>query len=150
MQSIHFVEYDQTFLELSWLWLNDSEIKQMTNTPDFTRESQQIWYNSLKNKINYKIWGITNNGIPIGACGLKNITSLDCEYWGYIGNKAYWGKGIGAGILKTMEEKAKTLHLVSIWLQVMKINERAIMLYLKNGYTLDISQIDYIIMRKSL
>ncbi len=148
--SIKLVNYDQEFLELSWQWLNDCEIKQMTNTPDFTKESQQLWYNSLKNKINYMIWGITNNEIPVGACGLKNITSSDCEYWGYIGDKAYWGKGIGVEILKAMEEKAKTLHLVSIWLQVMKTNERAMGLYQKNGYSIEVSQIDYVIMRKSL
>lgn len=150
LESISLVNYDHIFLELSWKWLNDSEIKQLTDTPDFTRESQQLWYNSLKTMINYKIWGIACNGIPIGACGLKNITSVDCEYWGYIGNKNYWGKGIGGVVLKKMEEKAISFDIGSIWLQVMKNNERAIRLYQKNGYSLEVSKIESIIMRKSL
>jgi len=144
------VEFTKIFLDLSWQWLNDAEIKQTTNTPDFTKESQQIWYNNLKNKTDYKIWGIEQNGLPIGACGLKNITDVDCEYWGYLGKRTYWGKGIGTEILKMMEGKARSLKLESIWLQVLRINERAIRLYNKNGYLIETSGSNLLIMRKSL
>ena len=53
-----FVAYDESFLNLSWEWLNDSEIKQMTLTPDMTREGQRKWFENLNSRNDYHIWGI--------------------------------------------------------------------------------------------
>lgn len=150
MSSIILVEFDQLFLDLSWIWLNDSELKRMTNTPDFTREFQKVWFKDINSKTNYLIWGIMHNNIPIGVCGLKNITNFDCEYWGYIGEKNFWGKGFGTVILKLMEEKAKIMKLQSIWLKVVNDNERAITLYNKNGYSKESNNSRLIKMRKSI
>lgn len=44
---VDFVEYSIEFLELSWEWLNDSEIKSLTMTPDFTREEQIVFFRKL-------------------------------------------------------------------------------------------------------
>lgn len=145
---IQLVKYDIDFLTLSWEWLNDFEIKKLTNTPDFTKEEQLEWYHTLQTKQNYLIWGIIVDLNPIGVCGLKKITLEDCEYWGYIGKKEYWGKGIGKTIMYFLEEKAKNLNLNSIWLQVMKENERAIMLYKKTGYLIENEENEMILMRK--
>ena len=41
MQKIKFVEYNEIFLEKSWEWLNNKEIKYLTCTPDFTKEQQK-------------------------------------------------------------------------------------------------------------
>jgi RimJ/RimL family protein N-acetyltransferase len=129
-------KFDEYFLEMTWNWLNDPEIKELTNSSEFTIDDQKKWFTNLKNRKDYLIWGLTLNGKPIGACGLKNITQNDCEYWGYIGEKEYWGKGLGSKILIYMEVEANKLNLESIWLQVIKSNERAIRLYIKHGYTL--------------
>ena len=37
---LSLVEYTEEFLELSWLWLSDPEIKELTMTPDFTKKEQ--------------------------------------------------------------------------------------------------------------
>ena len=93
-KDIEFVKYNETFLEKSWEWLNDKEIKYLTFTPDFTREQQKEWFLSLKDKKDYFIKGVLYNDIPIGVVGLKNITDINGEYWGYIGEKEYCNKGI--------------------------------------------------------
>ena len=92
---VSLVPYDSSFLELSWQWLNDPEITRLTHTADFTREDQQKWFNKIPSLKGYKIWGIQHDGEKVGVCGIKNITGDDCEYWGYIGVKTMWSKGIG-------------------------------------------------------
>src|SRR6476620_3581377 len=109
--------YNQQFLEKSWIWLRDPEIKALTLTPDFTREEQLAFYHSLPERKNYWIRGILEDGVPVGAMGLKHISSTTAEYWGYIGEKAYWGKGIGSFMIAAAVEKAKQLGLTAIYLQ---------------------------------
>lgn len=147
---IKIEKYNETYLNKSWYWLNDSEIKKLTQTPDFTKEDQQKWFNSLKKQINYKIWGISYNDLAIGVCGLKKITQNDCEYWGYIGEKAYWGKGIGSLIIDNMIQKAIELNLSSIWLSVACFNQRAIGLYQKKGFVIEKETENAIIMRLNI
>ena len=131
---IKLVDYTVDYLELSWKWLNDPEIKALTNTPDFSLEQQLKWFNSLVLKQNYFIKGIEFLNTGIGVCGLKNITQSDAEYWGYIGDKQYWRKGIGSLILLEMEKQAKDFGVKSVCLNVLINNANAIQLYGKNGY----------------
>ncbi len=131
---INFVDYNEVFLDRSWIWLKDKEVKELTNTPDFTKEQQLEFYNSLNGKEDYYIKGIQYDKISIGACGLKKITSDDAEYWGYIGEKEYWGRGLGKEILKYSIKKAREFKLSSIYLYVIKTNLRAIKLYEKFGF----------------
>ena len=147
---IKLSEFNHDFLKLSFIWLNDPEIKELTNTPVFTKESQLSWFESLKERKDYLVWGIMSGATPVGVCGLKKITLVDCEYWGYIGEKSYWGKGIGKTIMNLMEAEARKLNLKSIWLQVIADNERAVKLYLKAGYLIEKKEQDFFYMRKEL
>jgi RimJ/RimL family protein N-acetyltransferase len=131
---IKLVDYTADYLELSWKWLNDPEIKALTNTPDFSADQQLKWFNSLATKKDYFIKGIEFSNSKIGVCGLKNITQSDAEYWGYIGDKQYWRKGIGTLILQEMEKQAKEFGVNTVWLNVLLNNTNAIKLYRKNGY----------------
>ena len=150
MLSVSLVKYNRFFLDLSYIWMNDAEIKQLIIAPDFTKEDQLRWFKDLKLKTDYLIWGVVTNGIKVGACGLKNITSVDCEYWGYIGNKTYWGKGVGYEIMQIIEQKARSLNLNSIWLQVLRNNERAIKLYKKSEFIIEKTNSNLFTMRKCL
>jgi RimJ/RimL family protein N-acetyltransferase len=147
IMNIKFTEYDSSFLEQSWIWLNDREIKALTMTPDFTKEQQELFFSSLPQRANYFIRGILYNDIPIGVCGLKNITEQDAEYWGYIGEKGYWGKGIGKEIMKYIINKAKMKQLKSIYLSVADNNIRAYRLYVKCGFTEEKKENETIVMR---
>lgn len=137
LQMPFLIDFNTECLEKSWNWLNDPEIKELTMTPDFTKQDQINFYNSLPQKTDYWIKGIAENGACIGAMGLKNITKVDAEYWGYIGEKDSWGKGIGKFMLEAAIEKAQLLKLEKIYLKVLKTNTRAIQLYLKKGFLLE-------------
>lgn len=150
MQEIKFVEYDEIFLEKSWEWLNEKEIKYLTCTPDFTKEQQKKWFLSLKDKKDYFINGVLYNEIPIGVVGLKNITDTDGEYWGYIGEKEYWNKGIGRHLINHIIEYSKILKIQKIYLKVIKQNVRAFKLYEKVGFKIEIENLEEYIMFKEL
>lgn len=150
MLEITFVEFDSIFLEKSYVWLHNPLIKTLTMTPDFTQNSQKLWYKKIKDSTNYLIWGIKANAEMIGACGLKNINQKTGEYWGYIGENSYWGLGIGKEMVKFTERQAKSLKLESVYLRVSVNNARAIGLYHRMGYK-DTKSIDKIIfMEKKL
>jgi RimJ/RimL family protein N-acetyltransferase len=128
------VDYTLVFLDKSWEWLNDPEIKALTMTDDFTRNDQLAFFKNLPEKKDYWIKGITENELPIGAMGLKHINSQTAEYWGYIGEKEYWGKGIGKFMLDHALKKTKELKLKKLFLKVSNNNTRARNLYLKMGF----------------
>jgi RimJ/RimL family protein N-acetyltransferase len=140
LSPVSFVSYDEDFLRLSWQWLNDPEIKQLTNSIDFTQQQQLDWFHSLPAKKNYLIYGVEFNGMKIGVVGLKNIDHISGEYWGYIGDKSFWGRGIGAQMVKYVADLARSKGLVKIYLFVNKDNHRAIRLYEKLGFLLDVTQ----------
>ena len=134
---IEFVEYSRTFLEKSWEWLNDKEIKELAMTPDFTKEQQEQFFNSLADRTNYFIKGITCNSVPIGACGLKNITKKDAECWGYVGKREYWGQGVGEKFMKYLFEIAKEKKLESLYGRVSQSNERSINMVKKLSFSVE-------------
>jgi RimJ/RimL family protein N-acetyltransferase len=147
---IEIVPFDSTFLDLSWEWLNDKDIKALTNTPDFDRQQQREWFENIKSKKDYLLWGIQISDIKIGVCGLKNIRIEDCEYWGYIGEMKYWGLGLGKQMLQLMEEKAKELGMARIWLKVLDTNLRAKNLYSKYGFNIEGLQENMFLMGKNI
>ena len=131
-------DYNKEFLECSWKWLNDKETKELTMTPDFTKQLQNEFYLSLEERVDYKIFGVKIDSKPAGACGLKNITKDEAEYWGYIGEKHYWGKGYGVQIMDEMINVAKKAGISNVYLKVSKTNVRATNLYLKYGFLINI------------
>ncbi|ABV86727.1 GCN5-related N-acetyltransferase [Shewanella pealeana ATCC 700345] len=131
---ISFVEYDELFLDKSWLWLNDPEIKELTLTPNFTKKQQQTFFDNLSEREDYKIWGVKHDGYAIGVVGLKNITEYDVEYFGYIGEKQYWDRGMFKYLFKHILEECLLLNLSTIYLHVSSNNKRAIKAYVNKGF----------------
>ncbi len=136
MQTLHLdkVEYTEFFLEKSYQWFKDSELKILTLMPNITKEEHWRWFQKIKNKKDYIIYGITNDEVPIGVFGIKHI-NVDCgEYWGYIGEKAYWGKGIGKWMIEESFQEARVHNLNALYLKVIKSNLRAHKLYEYMGF----------------
>lgn len=135
--SLELVKFTIDYLEHSLRWLNDTETRKLTNSFPVSKEAQAKWFNGLKDRKNYIIWGVESESVPIGACGLKNLTVEECEYWGYIGEKEYRGKGFGERMVRLTEEKAREMSISVIWLKVLKENNRAVSLYKKLGYNIE-------------
>lgn len=131
---IKFVQFDERFLEASFIWFKDADLRRDIQAPDISWEIQKTWFNKLKERTDYKIWGIEVDGRPAGATGLKHITQNTAEYWGYIGEKEMRGKGIGKTMLAFVEQKACSLQIKTLNLFVLATNYPAISLYQQFGY----------------
>ena len=148
---VEFVEYTDEALDKSWEWLNDSEIKHLTNTPDFDREMQRKWFEGLSKRDDYFIRAISTDDMLVGVCGIKNITKSDGEIWVYIGEKTLWGKTIGAQVADYLIKYGNKLKLKSLYIVCLKSNRAS----RKNGsrfgfiYEKDINE-DSILMRLEL
>lgn len=141
--AVRLVPYTEQFLDRSWTWLRDPEIKALTMTPDFERDDQLRFFDSLPQRHDYRIWGVELLGKGlIGAAGLKNIEGASAEYWGYIGEKEYWGRGLGRQMLAAIEDQARALEIDRLRLIVAKENRRAVTLYRHSGYAVDDSAPD--------
>ena len=135
---IALVPYDATYLDLSWEWLRDPEIKALTLSPDFTRELQQAFFDSLPGREDYKIWGVAaHDGTPIGAAGIKHIADSQGEIWCYIGERAWWGRGVGGRILELCEDQARDLGIERLFMVAAANNARSVKAFKKLGYRLD-------------
>jgi len=132
---IRLVPFDRTYLERSWEWLRDPEIKTMTMAGEFTREDQERFFEDLPSRQDYKIWGVESaDGQPIGAGGIKHIHGSDGEFWCYIGERPYWGRGIGGRILEACEVEAQKLGIDRLTMVALEDNERSIRAYEKMGF----------------
>lgn len=134
---VEFNDFSKEILDLSYDWLNDPEIKYLTQTPDFTKEDQLRWFNNLPENESYYVKAIYFNSIPIGVVGLKKIDleNKTAEYYGYIGDKSLWGKGLSKEIFNFITEIAKNkFDLNTIYLNVVEDNHRAIRAYEKAGF----------------
>lgn len=149
---LRLVEYDKTYLEHSWVWLNDPYIRSLIMAPTFSREDQQRFFENLRGRTDYLIWGVEFGGRPIGAAGLKNHRCERAEYWGYIGEKQLWGYGLGRKMMARVETKASAAGFSSLDLKVSAHNSRAVSLYLSTGYEIDmdISSSETLHMKKEI
>jgi RimJ/RimL family protein N-acetyltransferase len=131
---LQFTSFDRDYLQRSWHWLHDPEIKGLMRAPGFTRNEQEQWFEGLKGRTDCRIWGVAYGGAPIGAVGLKHITPDSAEYWGYIGEKEYWNGGLGSAMLQFAFRQGRELGLHELWLTVGRNNPRAIRVYQKHGF----------------
>lgn len=136
--SIRLVPYDRAYLDHSWDWLRDPELKALTLAGDFTREDQVAFFESLPQRTDYKIWGVESpEGDPIGAAGIKKIVGTSGEFWCYVGDRSWWGRKIGGQILELCEEKARELGLDHLTMIAGATNDRSISAFEKMGFTPD-------------
>ena len=130
--------YDRTFLDHSWDWLRDPEIKALTLSPDFTRVQQEAFFASLPGRADYKIWGVASDtGEKIGAAGIKHIDGRNGEFWCYIGKRAWWGRGIGGCILELCEEQARDLGVERLIMIASADNVRSVRAFEKMGFAIE-------------
>lgn len=132
------VPFDRTYLDHSWDWLRDAETKALTMTPEFTREQQLAFFDTLPGRSDYHIWGVAlADGTPIGAGGIKQVRGATGEFWCYIGEKSCWGRGLGPQILRLCEEQASSLGLDRLTMIAAEDNERSIRAFEKMGFERD-------------
>lgn len=147
---VDFGVFDRKTLDLSFNWLADPEIRYLTDSPVIERDAQLRWFESLPSRKDYKVWSVTYMGKTVGAVGLKRIEAYKAEYFGYIGDKACWGKGVGSAMLNFAEKQAGLLGLRRLELRVIDDNLRARALYVRRGFVTYQTGVGYCLMAKDI
>ena len=127
-------DFTRIVLEKSWEWLSDSEIKGLTATPNFDRDTSVKWFESLKSRNDYLVKAMYYNDKPIGVFGLKNLNEIDGEAFGYIGEKEYWGKTVGVQALEYLINYGKSINLKSIYSVMLKTTLHSYKLHRRLGF----------------
>lgn len=121
-------------------WVNDPTLKYLTGTiyPVSDMEHKK-WFENRICDATGKMFGIEDKftGELIGVIGLKSIDFINrnAELYIYIGDKNYWGEGLGTEATKLLISFAfNELNLHRIYLMVFSYNTRAIKSYEKVGF----------------
>ena len=131
---LSYCAFDRKMLDCTYQWLNDVEVLTLIGAQPVERNAQLAWFDTLNQRSDFIIHGIYYDNVPIGVFGLKNIANETAEYWGYIGKKEYWGKGIGKWIIESALSICHGLNIKRIYLKVLSNNTRAINLYTKYDF----------------
>lgn len=129
----------ETDLEKSLKWVNDQNVTQflgMYLPQSFQQEEE--WFDNLKNRKNDIIVAIeTHDKKFIGTTGLHNIDGKNrrATFGIIIGEKTYWGKGLGTEVLMLLLKYAfNTLNLHKVCSFLLALNERSLKMHLKCGF----------------
>ncbi len=126
-------------------WLRDPEVIEYSlSTFQTLKTTQQIdhWFAATlaqENCLNLGIYATENNAL-IGYAGLASISSTNhsAEYFIFIGEKAFWGKGIGTAVTKQIVSIGFTSHhLNRIMLTVSEPNTGGLRAYTKAGFVVE-------------
>ena len=133
---------------VSWKWRNDPEVWRLTGREwnnIVTEEIEKEWIRKVlkdKSSIRFAIC-VGKNEEYIGNVQLTDLKEETAIFHIFIGDKAYWGKGIGFYATKLIIEYAKDkLKLKKIYLTVKKNNIAAIKTYIKNGFSIYLEKDD--------
>ena len=125
---------------VSFHWRNDAEVWQFTgNRPDreITYDIEKKWIEKklkIENERRYAIC-LYSNDKYIGNVQLTNIKNKTAEFHIFIGDKRYWGKGIGKEATKKIIELGfNVMRLKEIYLEAKRNNIAAVKESKKNGF----------------
>jgi RimJ/RimL family protein N-acetyltransferase len=135
-KKLQLVAFSRTFLEHSYHWLKDPEIKALTMAPDFSREQQEHFYETLPSREDYWIKGINYEDRPAGACGLRQIDKQkqEAEYFAYLGDKSLWDKKLGPEIFEQTLVETQDINLKKVYVWVHAQNPRALKHFANLGF----------------
>ncbi|MFX0082807.1 MAG: GNAT family N-acetyltransferase [Candidatus Hodarchaeota archaeon] len=131
-------DYIETYLK----WMNNPELTQyLLIYRPLTREMEEDWYNSLKNRENFFIFAIliydqNKNEKLIGNCSIDVNWQNRVGTCGImVGETENQGKGYGTEAMKLLVEYGfNTLNLNRIQLETYDFNIRALKSYKKVGF----------------
>jgi len=151
MGNVKLVKYDRTYFVLSKKWLSDTETNALTAVGDLpSDDAREKWYDSLPSRKDYLIFGVEFDNKPIGVCGVRHIDNGAGEWFMYIGEKAYWGRGIGGEIIKTIQKTAKEHGVNKLNMRVLEDNKRCIKLHEKHSFNTDGRDGEFLLMSKTI
>jgi RimJ/RimL family protein N-acetyltransferase len=132
----------ETDLEIVTRWVNDPDVRQYVgvNWP-MSLAAERAWFEQRQNDQNNLVLGIeTLDGRLIGVMNLHGLDRVNRQgtTGALLGEKAYWGKGLGSDAKMALLEYAfMVLNLRRINSEVIAYNKRSLKYSLKCGYKVE-------------
>ncbi len=120
-------------------WRNNPEIWKYTGSrPDMviTEQIEEEWLLRVTQDPTSTRWAICIAGTDeyVGNVQLTDIKDGTAEFHIFIGNTAWWGKGIGLQATRLMVEEGFRMGLQEIYLYVDAANKPAVAIYERCGF----------------
>ena len=121
-------------------WVNDNDATRLMFTglmPTSFSALRSMWTEDVEDP-NTVAFSVYSTGPLIGTAGLYSINWIarTAEFRIFLGNKEYWGKGIGTEVTRLVVRYGfERLNLHNIWLGVNVENRAAVRVYEKAGFT---------------
>ena len=132
--------YEKSDADALFRWFADEEVTRWLGPPNFPSRAHQERFIELaqSSSDDAKYFAIeTLEGKLVGDCGLRFIDwkSRKAEFFITIGEKQFWGKGLGSDALRIVIRVAfDKMNLNRLWLTVLVDNPRAVRCYEKCGF----------------
>lgn len=117
-------------------WDGDPEIIALMGRR-FDNQTPEDWFRNSQKGRESRAWMIESDGQPVGELELAQINwrSGTAEIRICIGERAYWGKGLGTeALIHLLNHAFAGMNLKSIYLRVFATNLRALRLYQRLGF----------------
>ncbi|WP_313233176.1 UDP-4-amino-4,6-dideoxy-N-acetyl-beta-L-altrosamine N-acetyltransferase [Tissierella praeacuta] len=135
--SLELVKIAKDDLEQIMHWRMKPEVtKYMYTDPVLTLETQEKWFDSIKNDASVKYWMIKIDGVKIGVINLRDIDYINrrCTWGYYIGDNSFRGRGIASTLECNIYDYVfNILNLNKFWCEVFSFNEKVISIHEKFG-----------------
>ena len=140
---------------ISYKWRNNPEIWKHTGAQYSTEISEEIesdWLKGTLGDVSKSRFAILVDHEYVGNVQLTDIQVKDtAQFHIFIGNQAYWGKGVAKEATYQILVYAKeVLQLRSVFLEVKEENIAAVKAYEKNGFIVTDTTNDFLIMNCNL
>ncbi len=123
----------KVFAETDFLDLSADEFERTQ------KQQEDIIKFYIASKTSVMLLAIYNNLIVgiLTLTGKLNIKMFHRATLGLVVKKSYWGLGIGHALMHSALKFAETTPLIKLELEVVTINDRAVKLYKKFGFSID-------------
>lgn len=116
-------------------WRNNPNIASFMKNQNVSLEEHAAFFDALKNQKNKKYFLVFDEDEPLGVIHFIDICKQSCEF-GLYANP--YLKGKGQILMNTLKNYAfETLKVRKITACVFKNNQKALSLYLKNGFEIN-------------
>ena len=132
--------YENSDADALFRWFSDEDVTRWLGPPNFPSRAHQERFveQASASGADTKYFAIeTLDGKLVGDCGLRLIDwkSRKAEFFITIGEKEFWGKGLGSDALRIVIRLAfDKMNLNRLWLSVLVDNPRAVRCYEKCGF----------------
>lgn len=128
-----FIQNDRQYFAK---WWRDEELINLTSGDHTFLDNEEIQRQTQEmiDDPNSHHWMIEMDSKTVGHINLNKISGSKAEMQIVIGEKDYWGKGIGQEASIQVFQETKNLGFNKIYIEVRPDNSRAIALYQKLGF----------------